>query len=167
MRSIEYEGIAIESCECCGGECLDSDEIKKITDIREKRFDAETRRAITESHSYDGAQGSDPNDRDLVCPKCGSTTDPVNYGGDTGLIIDRCPSCKGVWLDDQELEKIQITIEGWEDALPDDLQQYGEILTDIAVSTDIFDETDEQQPSKIPLIGPFINACVNGIIKIT
>lgn len=166
LRSIVYEGIEIESCDRCGGEWLDSDEIKKITDIREQQFDAETRRAINESHSYDGAPDRDMKDRDLMCPKCGSSTDPINYGGGTGLIIDRCSGCHGVWLDDQELEKVQMIVESWADALSDDLQKYGGVLSDIAVVTETLDETDEQTPSKIPFIGPFINACVNGIIRL-
>ena len=36
----------------------------------------------------------------LKCPKCGGTTDAINYGGDTGILIDRCTACQGVWLDE-------------------------------------------------------------------
>ena len=38
-------------------------------------------------------------DDDLICPKCSGQTDPVNYGGDSGIIIERCTDCHGVWLD--------------------------------------------------------------------
>lgn len=166
MRTIEYEGIEIETCGACGGEWLDFDELKKITDIRERHFDEPTRLAIVESHAYDGTPGKHLLDRDLVCPKCGDTTDPVNYGGGTGIIIDRCVGCNGVWLDDLELEKIQMLVEGWADKLSDDLQRYGGVLSDISVATEVLDETDEQTPSRLPLVGSFINACVNGILNI-
>jgi Zn-finger nucleic acid-binding protein len=158
----------IETCDSCNGEWLDGDEIKKITDLREQHFDAETRRAIAESHSYDGTSGLHVHDKNLVCPKCGITTDPINYGGGSGIIIERCCSCKGFWLDDQELEKVQMLVEGWEDALPDDLRQYRGTLTNVAGTTETRIEADEREagPSKTPIVGPFINACINGIIDI-
>jgi Zn-finger nucleic acid-binding protein len=40
----------------------------------------------------------------------------VNYGGDSGIIVNRCPACGGVWLDRCELESIQTLVEGLDDA---------------------------------------------------
>lgn len=37
----------------------------------------------------------------MKCPKCGHDLDEVNY---QDVMIDRCPDCKGVWLDHGELE---------------------------------------------------------------
>ena len=43
----------------------------------------------------------------LVCPRDGATLVEVNK---SGVMIDVCPECKGIWLDRGELEKIlQIT----------------------------------------------------------
>ena len=163
LREIEYEGIAIETCDSCGGEWLDSDELGKIVQIRERKFNEQERRAVAESTTITGVQ-LESVDRDLVCPKCGATTDPINYGGDTGIIIDRCTGCHGIWLDEGELEKVQMLVEGWDDALPDDLKKYGPKLRDVAAEVD---QRDDVAPSRLPLIGPFINACINGILDIT
>jgi Zn-finger nucleic acid-binding protein len=38
-----------------------------------------------------------------ICPACGATL--VNLDRD-GILIDRCPECRGVWLDRGELEKL-------------------------------------------------------------
>lgn len=38
-----------------------------------------------------------------ICPACGATL--VNMDRD-GILIDRCPDCRGVWLDRGELEKL-------------------------------------------------------------
>ena len=39
----------------------------------------------------------------MECPKCKSDLKPENY---EGVEIDRCVSCSGTWLDDDELIKI-------------------------------------------------------------
>ena len=102
-----YEGIEIEICNNCGGSWLDGDELGKIVKIREVRFDKDARRAIAESTTITPVVIADV-DRDLSCPKCDGTTDAINYGGNTGIIIDRCTGCRGFWLDGGELEKIQM-----------------------------------------------------------
>ncbi len=38
------------------------------------------------------------------CPKCGADLKEVKHGH---ILIDVCPSCKGVWLDAGELEMIE------------------------------------------------------------
>ena len=156
LRTIVYEGIEIETCDSCEGEWLDTDELKKVVKIREVRFDPEERRALVESTTITGVCLKDV-DRDLVCPKCGETTDSVNYGGDSGIVIDRCTGCNGFWLDKGELEKIQMLVEGWDDALPDDLAQYGDKLRDVAAK---MDAEDNVSPSRVG----FINSIINGIL---
>ena len=88
----------------------------------------------------------------------------MNYGGNTGIIVDRCTTCRGIWLDGHELEKIQMVIEGWDDALPDDLQKYGPRLRDVAAQ---LDEADDVHVSRLPLIGGVINSAINGILDLT
>ncbi|MEW6697469.1 MAG: zf-TFIIB domain-containing protein [Bacillota bacterium] len=39
----------------------------------------------------------------MYCPKCEA---PMRQAKKEGVIIDVCPSCRGVWLDSGELEKI-------------------------------------------------------------
>ena len=39
----------------------------------------------------------------LLCPNCNTSMQNVNRGG---VEIDMCPSCRGVWLDRGELEKL-------------------------------------------------------------
>ena len=41
------------------------------------------------------------------CPKCnGEVLEAFIYACDTGIELDRCPSCRGVWLDRNELEQV-------------------------------------------------------------
>lgn len=41
----------------------------------------------------------------MECPRDGEELFPVNY--EDGVITDACPKCKGMFLDRQELEKIE------------------------------------------------------------
>lgn len=166
MDRISYESIAVESCSRCNGEWLDSDELGKITSLRDVKFDPQVRRAVTEAASIPGIPVEE-RQRRVICPKCYVPMDPINYGGGSGIIVDRCPECSGFWLDDKELEAVQMVVEGWDDALPDDLAQYSDQLHDVSFATGIFDGTDETRHSRLPLVGGFINACVNGILKIS
>jgi len=162
LSTIAYEGIDVETCAACGGEWLDADELGKIVKIRERKFSEPERRAIVESTTCTGVPLEEV-DRDLLCPRCGGSTDAVNYGGDTGILIDRCTSCGGFWVDGAELEKIQALVEGWEDHLPEDLKEHAPRLRDVAVQVD---RADDVAVSRLPSVGPFINSLINGILDL-
>lgn len=158
LRTIEYEGIQIETCGNCKGEWLDDAELKHVVQAREVRFDEQERRAIASATGITGVKVADV-DRDLVCPKCGGQTDAINYGGDTGIIIDRCTMCHGIWLDGGELEQIQKLVEGWEDGLAADLAKHGARLRQVAADVD---ERDNVSTSSLG----FINVIINGVLDI-
>lgn len=158
LRTIEYEGIHLETCRDCQGEWLDADELKHVVKAREVRFDVQERRAIAESTTIQGVK-LDEVDRDLACPKCGGQTDAINYGGDSGIVIDRCTTCHGIWLDADELEHIQMLVEGWDDGLKDDLAKYGPKMRKVAADVDRRDDVE------VSSLG-FMNAIINGILDI-
>jgi Zn-finger nucleic acid-binding protein len=43
----------------------------------------------------------------LACPACNVPMKKGNYAYSSGVIIDRCPSCRGIWLDRGELAKLR------------------------------------------------------------
>jgi Zn-finger nucleic acid-binding protein len=45
----------------------------------------------------------------MHCPRDQSALGTVTY--ESNVEIDRCPACRGTWLDDGELETIQRTVE--------------------------------------------------------
>lgn len=162
LRTIGYEGIDIESCAVCGGEWLDADELGKIVRIREQRFSAAERSAIDAGARIPGIPVAEI-EREVVCPHCGVTTEPINYGGDTGIIINRCRGCRGIWVDSGELEKIQVLVEAWKDNLPADLRKYGPKLDEIAEQ---LETSNRVVVSQLPGVAGFINAVVNGILDV-
>ena len=66
-------------------------------------------------------------------------THAVNYGDDSGIIIDKCSSCGGVWVDKGELDKLDEIVHGWDDELPDDLKKYGPKLRQVAQQVDQYE----------------------------
>ncbi len=158
LETITYESIRLETCSCCKGEWLDDLELGHVNRVREIRFDPEERRAVAQAATITGVRLDDA-DRNLACPKCGGRTDAVNFGGNSGMIIDRCTGCGGIWLDADELEKVQMLVEGWEDCLEGDLAKHGPRLRRIAEQ---MDRRDDCSPSRFG----FINAVINGILDV-
>jgi len=156
LEQIDYEGIHIETCPSCGGEWLDAGELAHINEAREKRFDPDEIKALANTEPMHGLP-LEAIDRVVPCPKCGTETDPVHYGGDTGIVIESCPLCGGIWLDAAELEAIQGLIEAWEAQLPQDIKQQRKLLNKIEADLDAADDVHYSR------FGP-LNLLVNGII---
>ncbi len=158
LETIAYEGIQIETCPSCHGEWLDDSELGHVVRTREKRFTEDERRAVAAAKRITGIKPKDV-DRDLICPKCGGTTDAIHYGTDSGIVIDRCTSCRGIWLDGGELERVQALVEHWEDGLEGDLAKHGDRLRRIA------DEVEQRSTVNVSRFA-FMNAIINGILDI-
>lgn len=155
LKEVVYEGIHIETCPSCGGEWLDADELKHVVAAREHKFSEAELAALAKAKPVTGI-ALESVDRDVPCPKCGTQTKPVNYGGDTGLIIDSCPDCGGIWLDAAEVESIQGIVEAWEKQLPEDIKSYRDLLDKI--------EKDAGPEDVKYSWAPPINMLVNGIV---
>ena len=158
LETIDYEGIKIETCPECEGQWLDASELRHIVNAREVRFNEEERLAIAAATKITPVQ-VEKQDRDLPCPKCGGQTDTLNYGGDTGIMIDKCTGCGGFWLDAGELERIQMVVEGWQDGLPDVLRKHGPRLRQIAA------EVEQRSKVKVSRLS-FVNAIINGVMNV-
>lgn len=117
LQSLAYEGVSILTCAECGGEFIAAEQMSHILRIRDQGFDASIVSAAAAARPSFAAPPREA--RSLCCPACHGTTDSVNYCGDTGVFVDRCRVCAGLWLDQSELERIQSILEHWEDAAPD------------------------------------------------
>lgn len=41
-----------------------------------------------------------------ICPECSTPLKEINFAYDSNVMIDKCPACKGVWLDRNEIYAI-------------------------------------------------------------
>jgi len=60
-------------------------------------------------------------ERHVDCPKCGTSLVSIDYDR-TGVEVDFCARCRGVWLDSGELEKIIVNLS--EELLTKDVSDY-------------------------------------------
>jgi len=121
MRETEYEGVLIHICDRCGGEFVGAQELAHIVRTRQMRFPNVDPNALAQIKPQFGIPGSEKQ-RVLGCPQCGSQMTVVNYCGDSGVYVDRCDHCGGVWLDHEELENVQVLMEKWADEAPEQIR---------------------------------------------
>jgi hypothetical protein len=69
---------------------VEAEKKKVLYDQAKQKLTEEEKRRVKELHW-------------MRCPKCGTELHPLPY---KGIVIDKCFSCHGIFLDDGELEKI-------------------------------------------------------------
>jgi len=111
LREIDYEGVIIDRCNTCGGQWCDNDELYQIIKLREKKFATSDFKDIP--GKKEDAKFSIPSELVdcLNCPICNHLMERINYSYTSGVIIDRCRKNHGIWLDKDEIEKIQVFVE--------------------------------------------------------
>ncbi len=113
MKKEEIEtfgpNIIIDVCPKCKGIWLDKGELGKL--LKDKELTNYLTKHI-------GTKSRSP----MICPRCGNIMDIEKA---EEIEVDVCLTCKGVWLDEGELEKLKETSEkGFE---PDELAKQEEI----------------------------------------
>ena len=89
----------------CGGVWFDADELNHVTKEQQNRG------AQILEIAQDPALRTAEDERERPCPRCaGRTMERRLFSLGTGVVLDRCPQCDGVWLDAGELEKIRSTL---------------------------------------------------------
>ena len=91
----EYGFVIIDVCPICDGAWFDKGELDRLdesiwTDVEKIEF-----------HNVESVH------KDIKCPKCDTKLEPLNPKDLKELIIDRCPSCQGFWLDKGELDQMK------------------------------------------------------------
>jgi Zn-finger nucleic acid-binding protein len=109
-----YEEVAIDRCSSCQGAWLDQGEIVTIIDTRKEKFSQQEIEQTLKARTF--RLPEKPMETHIPCPKCLTMMKTFNYGGDSGIILDKCKTDHGIWFDADELEKIQMFREHWEKA---------------------------------------------------
>lgn len=115
LTPVAYEGVSVHACDTCGGEFLASDELRGLAASHRGGAGDELCPADRRLRSACPAGVQ----RSLCCPECGEPMDAAIFGGETGILVDRCGSCEGLWIDRQELERIQELRRRWSERCED------------------------------------------------
>jgi Zn-finger nucleic acid-binding protein len=129
LRCISYEGVEIHTCDSCGGELVTPQEMIHIINVREQSFPDELISLLSHRVPTPGMP-DEAGHRQVDCPCCESTMTVLNYASDTAVIVDKCPTCSALWLDNDELEKVQVLLERWQDEAPEAISEIAGRLED-------------------------------------
>src|SRR3954452_19972414 len=139
LKDADYEGVRVATCAGCDGHWMGAEQLKQIVDTRENLWEAEALEAWREMpahrvplHRESGALG---------CPACGEPMEAYNYAADTGIILDRCRRCGGIWLDGGELDKVQMAVEASEMDVEQDRKRFSGKLHEV----EVFEDRQEQK----------------------
>ena len=106
-----YEAdIDIDKCPECGGIWLDHKELERIQDTREHDYSDEIKQIpnlVNQAYAMALAR-SKPT---VQCPSCGQEMERREHGSCSQVMIDVCSSCRGIWLDNGEINALEIFFE--------------------------------------------------------
>lgn len=90
----EYGFVILDTCAKCKGAWFDQGELNRLD---------ESVWTNMEEHTFHEVEGDH---HAAVCPKCNVPLTPLSPADAQDLIVDRCSSCNGFWLDGGELDRI-------------------------------------------------------------
>ncbi len=157
-----YEGTQIDRCARCKGVWLDSGELTKIVDTIGVAIPEAVLRD-TLAVAFKGVPQDEQRSLER-CPKCDAAMEAINYDYASGIVLDRCPSGHGTWLDGGELEKIQAHSEHWAGQAKQHQEEWASLALAVARSrSDAGDENRRRgmRPTRY-LVNTIIRRCLGG-----
>lgn len=95
----------IDGCAGCGGLWFDCQELNSVT--RDPLCSLmEVERAFDRALLSDAAGGA------MHCPRCDAPLKEFSFPHTPNVLLDACTRCKGIWMDDGEMEKIAERVAG-------------------------------------------------------
>jgi Zn-finger nucleic acid-binding protein len=100
-----FHGVLVDRCDVCEGIWLDKGELDLLVHGREKpaaelQYEARREKVLTQMVQAKG-----------MCPRCSGKLETFVHGP-SGVRLDRCRECKGLWFDFGELEKVRSAEKG-------------------------------------------------------
>ncbi len=130
----EHHGdIVLERCEHCGGYWMTPEDLKAVLDL--------IRLPVQGSATRMGIDLTDVQE-DALCPICDVPLEPFNYAGDSGIILDKCRNCGGIWLDGGDLERVLAVVAASEKDLDRDVKRFSADLHQEEVRQDALEQKD-------------------------
>ena len=110
QKTVYEEQIEVDQCPSCAGMWLDYGDLEAIQDSTEHDYSDELESIPNYfDHAYEFALAK--NERAYYCPRCANEMEKREYGYCSQIMIDLCPSCRGVWLHKDEIKELEIFFE--------------------------------------------------------
>ena len=110
QKTIYEAQIEVDQCPSCFGMWLGYGELESIQDSQEIDYSGELQNIpnyLDKSHEFALAK----NEGSYNCPRCSNEMEKREYGYCSQIMIDVCPSCRGVWLHKDEIKELEIFFE--------------------------------------------------------
>lgn len=108
MNTINIDKQTIDQCASCGGSYYDEGELEQLLTVF-RYYES----IYIEEEEIENVPEKDEQ-RVLHCPKDNSLMSPEDVAA---IIVDRCSSCGGIWLDKGELTALQLAQKSIQDNL--------------------------------------------------
>jgi len=99
LKEFSSGSLRLDKCGSCGGVWFDKSELKKVIDDRDKDLDWVHLDLWNKKEKFAAKNGK------KVCPFCKKILLMLQYDH-SGIEVDICVACGGIWLDKGEMEKI-------------------------------------------------------------
>lgn len=99
LQTRPTDGVEIDECPSCQGIWFDNDELRRVKDETDNDLNWMDFELWKHEDRFRIAA------KPIDCPKCEVAMVAIDYD-ETGVEIDFCTKCRGVWLDAGEFEKI-------------------------------------------------------------
>ena len=97
MANYEHGSFSIDVCEKCRGIWFDKDELSTFVNELFKEKTPENPRGKPQEK----LPAQEESER--ACPVCNKPMIKFKYGSTSDIALDKCPSCKGIWTDAEEV----------------------------------------------------------------
>ncbi len=114
FTKIEYDNIIVMKCDECKAFYIKEAMFHEITNEPEKYA------KVLDDPGY--TEYKNDNQTPKTCPECGKKMAQHNFSWDTDIIIDSCDTCRSIWLDHGELNKVAEYIETHHHSLLTDIK---------------------------------------------
>jgi hypothetical protein len=104
------DAVRAHVCPSCGGMWLARGELEQIEETVERDYSEELSRIPdVVGRAFEAARQKGRGE--MACPGCGAAMEGREYAYCSQIMINKCPSCGGVWLDRGETEALEIFYE--------------------------------------------------------
>lgn len=119
-----FQGVTLDHCAQCAGVWFDEGELRSLQETDHQAMVHLEEKWVPKME----AAPSLPHER--RCPNDGAVLEGFHYLYDTPVVLDRCETCYGVWVQNNELLKMQRFLD--QQHLPEHEQIKAEVIADEA-----------------------------------
>jgi membrane associated rhomboid family serine protease/Zn-finger nucleic acid-binding protein len=110
LREKRYHEIAVDTCPACRGIWFDQNELVGFIHLFLEDHQDLPNSTIQLSKAITSTELLDEPCR--CCPRCGAPLNKINYAYDSNIIVDKCVSCDGIWVDGPEVKQLAVYTKG-------------------------------------------------------